>query len=150
MLGYVPIISGNWWHSLFQKILLFLDSVVYWAVSMCYQLFVKLATFRLFDDSFFSEFANRIYSILGVFMLFYLAYALLNALITGSPVNISRATPFNLSINSCNFLNLGIAIINKVITTKIITSIARPIIQAIEFALLARTLKNPPIPINAA
>ena len=81
MLGYVPIISGNWWHSLFQKILLFLDSVVYWAVSMCYQLFVKLATFRLFDDSFFSEFANRIYSILGVFMLFYLAYALLNALI---------------------------------------------------------------------
>ncbi len=80
MLGYI-FLSGNWWHSLFQKILLFLDSVVYWAVSMCYQLFVKLATFRLFEDSFFSEFASRIYSILGVFMLFYLAYALLNALI---------------------------------------------------------------------
>ena len=77
-------------------------------------------------------------------------FSLLNALITGSPVNISRATPFNLSINSCNFLNLGIAIINKVITTKIITTIARPIIQAIEFALLARTLKNPPIPIIGA
>ena len=80
MLGYV-FLSGNWWHSLFQKILLFLDSVVYWAVSMCYQLFVRLATFRLFEDSFFSDFASRIYSILGVFMLFYLAYALLNALI---------------------------------------------------------------------
>lgn len=61
--------------------MLLLDSVIYWAVSMAYQLFIKLATLRLFDDSFFSDFANRIYAILGVFMLFYLAYALLNALI---------------------------------------------------------------------
>ena len=80
MIAFFPL-TGNWWHSLFQKILLFLDSVVYWAVSMCYQLFVKLATFKLFDNDFYSEFANRIYAILGVFMLFYLAYALLNALI---------------------------------------------------------------------
>ncbi len=80
MLAFFPL-TGNWWHSLFQKILLFLDSVVYWAVSMIYQLFVKLATLQLFDNSFFGEFASRIYAILGVFMLFYLAYALLNALI---------------------------------------------------------------------
>ena len=80
MIAFFPL-TGNWWHSLFQKILLFFDSVVYWAVSMCYQLFVKLATFKLFDNDFYSEFANRIYAILGVFMLFYLAYALLNALI---------------------------------------------------------------------
>ena len=68
-------------NSMLQKIMLLLDSVIYWAVSMAYQLFIKLATLRLFDDSFFSDFANRIYAILGVFMLFYLAYALLNALI---------------------------------------------------------------------
>ncbi|HIR74022.1 TPA: hypothetical protein IAB95_00805 [Candidatus Ventrenecus avicola] len=71
----------GWLNSIFHKIVLLLDSVIYWAVSMAYQLFIRLATLRLFEDSFFSEFANRIYAILGVFMLFYLAYALLNALI---------------------------------------------------------------------
>ena len=71
----------GWLNSIFHKIVLLLDSVIYWAVSMAYQLFIRLATLRLFEDSFFSEFANRIYAILGVFMRFYLAYALLNALI---------------------------------------------------------------------
>ena len=71
----------NWLNSMFHKILLLIDAAVYWFVSMCYQLFVRMATLQLFDDAFFGEFANRIYAILGVFMLFYLAYALLNALI---------------------------------------------------------------------
>lgn len=42
---------------------------------------MRLATMRLFEDDFFGDFASRIYAILGVFMLFYLAYSLLNALI---------------------------------------------------------------------
>ena len=42
---------------------------------------MRLATMRLFEDDFFGNFASRIYAILGVFMLFYLAYSLLNALI---------------------------------------------------------------------
>ena len=71
----------DWLSAQFQKIMLWIDSVIYWAVSMVYQLFIKLATIRLFDNEFFGDFANRIYAILGVFMLFYLAYALLNALI---------------------------------------------------------------------
>lgn len=71
----------NWLNSMFHKILLLIDAAVYWFVSMCYQLFVRMATLQLFNDAFFEDFANRIYAILGVFMLFYLAYALLNALI---------------------------------------------------------------------
>ena len=71
----------NWLNSMFHKILLLIDAAVYWFVSMCYQLFVRMSTLQLFNDDFFGEFANRIYAILGVFMLFYLAYALLNALI---------------------------------------------------------------------
>ena len=74
-------IVTDWLSAQFQKIMLWIDSVIYWAVSMVYQLFIKLATIRLFDNEFFGDFANRIYAILGVFMLFYLAYALLNALI---------------------------------------------------------------------
>ena len=72
---------GNWLNSVFQSIMLWIDSVIYWFASQCYQLFIRLSMTQLFSDDFFQNFANRIYSILGVFMLFYLAYALLNALI---------------------------------------------------------------------
>ena len=65
----------------FTFIMLLIDNVVYWFASKCYQLFIKLSMTRHFEDAFFSDFANRIYAILGVFMLFYLAYALLNALV---------------------------------------------------------------------
>lgn len=64
-----------------HSVLLWIDSVIYWFASECYQLFVKLAGARIFEDNFFANFANRIYVVLGVFMLFYLAYALLNALV---------------------------------------------------------------------
>ena len=42
---------------------------------------MKLSTAQIFTDDFFSSFAKRIYAILGVFMLFYLVYALLNAIV---------------------------------------------------------------------
>lgn len=71
----------KWLNNQFHAVLLWLDSVVYWLASECYQLFIKLASARIFEDEFFANFANRIYAILGVFMLFYLAYALLTALI---------------------------------------------------------------------
>ena len=72
---------GNWINTMFQTIMLWIDSVVYWFAAQIYELFIRLATIQLFSDSFFQNFASRIYSILGVFMLFYLAYALLNAII---------------------------------------------------------------------
>ena len=75
---------------------------------------------------------------------------MLNALITGSPVKISLETKFNLSIKSCNFLNFGIATINKVRIINSIAPIAAPIIHAIELLLRAKTLVNPPIPIIGA
>ncbi len=68
-------------NSLFQWIMLFIDSVIYWFASQCYQLFIKLSMTQIFSENFFQNFANRIYAVLGVFMLFYLAYALLNALV---------------------------------------------------------------------
>lgn len=71
----------KWLNNQFHAVLLWLDSVVYWFASECYQLFIKLASTRIFEDEFFANFANRIYAILGVFMLFYLAYALLTALV---------------------------------------------------------------------
>ncbi len=72
---------GTWINNMFHKILLLIDGCIYWAVSQVYQIFIKLADARIFQDAFFSNFAKRIYAIIGVVMLFYLAYALLNALV---------------------------------------------------------------------
>ena len=74
-------IAGGWLNDSFHKIMLLLDAIVYWVVSVCYNLFIFLATEPIFKEEFFTDFARRIYAILGVFMLFYLAYALLNALV---------------------------------------------------------------------
>lgn len=72
---------GSWINDMFHKILLLIDGVIYWAVSQTYQIFIRLANARVFQDEFFSNFAKRIYAILGVIMLFYLAYALLMAIV---------------------------------------------------------------------
>ncbi len=68
-------------NSMFHSILLLIDGGIYWAFSQVYQIFIKLADARIFQDAFFSNFARRIYALIGVVMLFYLAYALLNSLI---------------------------------------------------------------------
>ena len=72
---------GTWLNNMFHKILLLIDGCIYWAVSQVYQIFIKLADARIFQDAFFSNFARRIYAIIGVVMLFYLAYALLTSLV---------------------------------------------------------------------
>ena len=66
---------GTWLNNMFHKILLLIDGCIYWTVSQVYQIFIKLADARIFQDAFFSNFAKRIYAIIGVVMLFYLAYA---------------------------------------------------------------------------
>lgn len=77
----ILISMPKWINNFIHMFLLWLDSIVYFFVSKVYQLFIYLSTARIFEDTFFADFANRIYAILGVFMLFYLAYALLNALV---------------------------------------------------------------------
>ncbi len=71
----------SWFNNQIHRFLLWLDQSVYWFAAQCYQLFMKLSTAQIFTDDFFSSFAKRIYAILGVFMLFYLVYALLNAIV---------------------------------------------------------------------
>ena len=71
----------GWINNLLHRFLLWIDSGIYKLVSMSYQLFVYLSSVEIFTQDFFKSFALRIYAILGVFMLFYLAYALLNAII---------------------------------------------------------------------
>ena len=89
-------------------------------------------------------------SLLATSNLFSSLFSLWKALITDKPVKISLETKFNLSVNSCNFLNLGIATINNVPTTNKIANMATPIIHAIELSPFVNTFTNPPIPIIGA
>lgn len=65
----------------FDNIFLFIDGVVYNFVRYACQIFDFLAKLNLFDESDYQAIVERIYIILGVVMLFILAYSLLKAVI---------------------------------------------------------------------
>ncbi len=62
-------------------LLLALDGIVYWLVGVLFELYVTIAGVDIINDNIYLEIANRFLVILGVVMLFYLAYALLKSLI---------------------------------------------------------------------
>lgn len=82
----------SWFNNQIHRFLLWIDQSVYWLAAQCYQLFMKLSTAQIFTDDFFSSFAKRIYAILGVFMLFYLVYALLNAIVDPDKLTNDKGT----------------------------------------------------------
>lgn len=65
----------------FHSIMLWLDAIVYEFVARMYNIFILLAETNIFSQDFYRSFSQRIYAVLGVVMLFVLAYALLQALI---------------------------------------------------------------------
>lgn len=65
----------------FHSIMLWLDAIVYEFVSRIYNIFILLAETNIFEQDFYRNFSQRIYAVLGVVMLFVLAYALLQALV---------------------------------------------------------------------
>lgn len=83
------VVAGisDWFMGKLYSILLFLDGIVYYLVSVFYQIFNKVAQVQLFSrstdggSSQFEMLTNRIYSILGIIMLFVLAYNILKLII---------------------------------------------------------------------
>lgn len=69
---------------------LLIDGVVYWAISKLFGLYASLAGAHIIRDSFFEDLLNRIYVIIGVAMLFIVAYSLLKAIV--NPDNLSKET----------------------------------------------------------
>lgn len=69
---------------------LIMDGIVYWLVSILFSLYAALAGAEIIKETFFDEMINRIYVVIGVFMLFVVAYSLLKALI--NPDNLAKDT----------------------------------------------------------
>lgn len=67
---------------------LFLDSIVYWLVAKLFSLFEALAGASIIQNGFFEEILDKMYVIVGVFMLFVVAYSLLKSIV--EPDNLSK------------------------------------------------------------
>lgn len=65
----------------FLGIILTLDSWIYSLVSGAYKVFMAIASARLLSSDAYTEIANKVYIIIGVGMLFVLAYSILKAII---------------------------------------------------------------------
>lgn len=72
--------SGLFMKGVYQ-VLLFLDGIVYWLIDMLYTLLMSIANTQLFSASTYAEFATRIYAILGIVMLFIVAFQLLTMIV---------------------------------------------------------------------
>ncbi|MBE6144775.1 MAG: hypothetical protein E7169_04300 [Firmicutes bacterium] len=66
-----------WLAKIFRSLFLLIDKVIYWAINMVYQLFMMIAETGIFTPETIREFGGRIYVLLGVFMLFKVAFSMI-------------------------------------------------------------------------
>ena len=67
--------------SIIYSVLLLIDGVIYDFVCYIYEIFYALADINIFNDEIYKEITDKIYVILGLIMMFVLAYSLLKAVI---------------------------------------------------------------------
>lgn len=79
---------GQFIQAILSVVCLFIDSIVYYIVSIAFKLFLAISQFQIFSDTAFNDLINRTYVVIGVISLFLVAYALINAII--SPDNASK------------------------------------------------------------
>ena len=65
----------------------FLDQIVYDLISKVYDLLMEIANINLFDNEIFSIFAERIYALLGLFMLFKVSFSLIKYIVNPDEFN---------------------------------------------------------------
>ena len=66
---------------LFRVLFTVIDRVVYWAIMEIYNLIDQITRINIFDESTLSEFSTRIYTIIGVLMLFKLAFSIISYIV---------------------------------------------------------------------
>lgn len=71
----------DWFFNMLHIILIFIDQLVFSLVGYLYKLFSLLATFDPFEISTYNAFVQRVYTLLGIIMLFVLVYSFLMGVI---------------------------------------------------------------------
>lgn len=70
----------QWFEDILRNLFYVLDKLVYLFINLIYQLFISLSQINISQDI-VENFASRIYALLGIFMLFRLAFSLITYLI---------------------------------------------------------------------
>ena len=72
--------------NLFRTLMFFLDNIVYGLIPQIYKLFIYLSQLNLFsgEDNPLQELINRVYVLLGIFMLFKVSFSLLQYIVDPS------------------------------------------------------------------
>lgn len=71
-------------------LLLMIDAIIYWLIGRAFDLYTVIAGASIFTEDTYKIISNNFLTILGVVMLFYLAYSLLKALV--NPDELSKST----------------------------------------------------------
>lgn len=74
-------IIGNWVSNAFYGILLTIDYVIYLSINICYQLFEVVSKVEVFSTENVGVISRRIYTIIGIVMLFVFAYNIILAIV---------------------------------------------------------------------
>lgn len=74
-------IIGNWVSNAFYGILLTIDYVIYLAINICYQLFEVVSKVEVFSTENVGVISRRIYTIIGIVMLFVFTYNIILAIV---------------------------------------------------------------------
>ena len=69
----------------FIGIILTLDTLIFGLIGSAFKIFIALAGARLLTSETYFEIANKLYVIIGVLMLFVLAYAILRGIVDPDP-----------------------------------------------------------------
>lgn len=83
--------EGSFWVDLLRNIFGFLDGIIYNFVDDVYNTFTNIANYSIMSDSMVETFTHRIYILVGVLMLFKMAFSLLNYFIDPDKIKDSKA-----------------------------------------------------------
>ena len=70
--------EGSFGQDLFRNIFGWLDSIIYGFISAIYNTFTNIASYTIINNDILETFSQRIYALIGIFMLFKLTFSLIN------------------------------------------------------------------------
>lgn len=71
----------DWLESIFRFLFAWIDKIIAWAIEQAYELFVLIADTNIFSAEVLVMFSRRVYALLAIFMLFKMAFSLINYII---------------------------------------------------------------------
>ena len=109
----------------FIGILLFLDGIIYSLISWVYQIILVICQIDILDNSYeIDALVNRIYVIIGVIVLFLVAYSLLKSMVNPDDALKNKKGPVNI------IKDIIISIVLIALVPTIFSFATRPVIEA--------------------